>query len=312
MTAFLDVRALWGGGEVSGKVQIKTATSAADYTDLSLGALLNFIDGRDVLIGTHGFNVNRTDGINCLSKWEALLSLPASGVFVGVLWPGDSESVHALSYPSEPQHAVAAGAMIAAFVDANFGNAASLSFVSHSLGARVILEAMSKLQSPVRRAILMAGAIGDDCLNTEYSDVAAKVGSVSVMASKEDDVLRWAFPIGDLAAGIIDGDHPWFESALGRFGPRTRPEHFQSPCQIPDEWNYGHGDYLRVVPPAPQKLPPDPAIPAVGPPPLGGEPGWQEAWSASVVSGRFVLPDQTTGSGTLLNVASRRGLRKGV
>lgn len=287
MTTFLDVRGLWGGGEVSEKVQIKTATSASDYADLTLGGLLDYIHGRDVLIGAHGFNVNRTDGINCLSKWEKLLSLSGSGVFLGLLWPGDSESVHALSYPTEPNHAMAAGAMVAAFVDANFGNAASISFVSHSLGARVVLEAMSKLHLPVRRAIIMAGAIGDDCLTMEFADVAAKVGAVSALASKEDDVLRWAFPLGDFAAGILGRDHPWWESALGRFGPRIRPEHFQGPCQIPDEWSYGHGDYLKVEPPAPAVLPPDTMVPASGPPPLGGAGGWQEAWSASVVSGRF-------------------------
>jgi hypothetical protein len=287
MTTFLDVRGSWGGGEVSDKVQIKTATSEADYADLSLGGLLNFIHGRDLLIGTHGFNVNRTDGINCLSKWERLLDLGTAGVFVGLLWPGDSESVHALSYPTEPKHAMAAGTMIAAFVDANFGNAASISFVSHSLGARVILQAMSKVQLPIRRAILMAGAISDDCLTAEFADVPEKVEAVSVLVSKKDEVLEWAFPIGNFAAEIIGRDHPWWQSALGRTGPRTRPDHFQSPYQIPDEWNYGHGDYLRVDPPAPAVLAPGIMIPPSGPKPLGGADGWQEAWSASVVSGRF-------------------------
>ncbi len=287
MTTFLDVRALWGGGDVSDSVQIKTGTSAANYTDMSAGLMLDFIHGRDVLIGTHGFNVNRTDGIDCLSKWEGLLTLPASGVFLGLLWPGDSESVHALSYPVEPRHATAAGAMIAAFVDKNFGEAASISFVSHSLGSRVILTAISKLNLPVRRAILMAGAIGDDCLTAEFADVPGKVGAVSVMSSKQDDVLRWAFPLGDLAAAIFDHDHPWWESALGRFGPKQRPDHYLSPCQIPDTWNYGHGNYLQVDPPAQAVIPPATMIPNSGLPPLRGANGWQEAWSASVVSGRF-------------------------
>jgi pimeloyl-ACP methyl ester carboxylesterase len=287
MTTFLDVRALWGGGDVSDSVQIKAGTSNADYTDVSLNGLLDFIHGRDVLIGTHGFNVNRADGIYCLSRWERLLTLPASGVFLGLLWPGDSESLHALSYPVEPKNAEAAGTMIAAFVDKNFGNAASISFVSHSLGSRVILTAISKLNLPVRRAILMAGAIGDDCLTAEFADVPGKVGAVSVMASKEDEVLRWAFPLGDLAAEIFDHDHPWWESALGRFGPKQRPDHYQSPCQIPDGWNYGHGSYLLVDPPAQTVLPATTMIPNSGPPPLGGANGWQEAWSASVVSGRF-------------------------
>jgi pimeloyl-ACP methyl ester carboxylesterase len=287
MTTFLDVRALSGGGDVSENVQVRTGTSLADYTDLGLGDLLGLIHGKDVLIGTHGFNVNRSDGIVDLSSWERLLSLPDSGMFVGLLWPGDSESLHALSYPAEPEHAMAAGAMVAAFVDSNFCNAASVSFVSHSLGARVILEAMSKLKLPVRRAILMAGAIGDDCLTSEFADVPPKVAAITALASKEDGVLRWAFPLGDLAAEIIDHKHPWWESALGRFGPSGRPQHYQSPGQIPPEWDYGHGDYLRVDPPAPQVLPATTVVPLSGQKPLNGADGWQEAWSASVVSGRF-------------------------
>lgn len=288
MTAFLDVRALSGGGEVSQKVQIKTGTTLENYTDLNLSDLLSFIHGQDVLIGTHGFNVNRQQGIECLSYWESLLvPNPFPGAFVGLLWPGDSESLHALSYPVEPKNATAAGNMIATFVDNNFGNASSISFVSHSLGARVVLQAISQMHLPVRRAILMAGAIGDHCLTGEFAAVQNKVEVISVLASKKDEVLRWAFPVGDLAAEIIDHDHPWWESALGRFGPSPRPEHFRNPCEIPKGWDYGHGDYLQTQPPAPATIPPPTDVPEDGLPPLGGVDGWQEAWSASFVSTRF-------------------------
>jgi pimeloyl-ACP methyl ester carboxylesterase len=294
MTNFLDVRALWGGGDLSNGVQIKVWTGGnnyadhTQYVDLPLADLLSFVHGKDVLIGTHGFNVNRQDGIECLSYWESLLTLaPLPGAFVGLLWPGDSESFHALSYPVEPKNATAAGNMIASFVDKNFGNAASISLVSHSLGARVVLQTISQMKRQVRRTILMAGAVGDTCLTGEFSAVPAKVETISVLASKEDEVLRWAFPIGDFAAEIIDHDHPWWESALGRFGPSTPPMHYQPPCEIPEGWDYGHGNYLQTQPPAPTTIPPDTNVPESGPEPLDGAPGWQEAWSASFVSTRF-------------------------
>jgi pimeloyl-ACP methyl ester carboxylesterase len=288
MTNFLDVRALSGGGGVSDQVQIKTGNSLGNYTDLGLPALQSFIHGKNVLIGTHGFNVNRADGIEHLSYWESLLELPDASVFLGLLWPGDSESFYALSYPVEPKNAMAAGGMIADFVNKYFANAASVSFVSHSLGARVILEAISGINRQVRRAILMAGAIGDDCLTAEFAAVPGKVDMISVLASKEDDVLRWAFPIGDFAAEILDHTHPWWESALGRFGPTPIPDHFQPPDQIPDGWNYGHGDYLQDDPQAAAgPIPPNTDVPEGGDPPQGGADGWQEAFSASFVSTRF-------------------------
>lgn len=301
ITRFLDLRALWGGGEVSDKVQLKQWNGVAHigdpnyadhslYVDLALQDLLNYVCGKHVLIATHGFNNNRQDGIQALSEWRKLLSLPEPAAFLGLVWPGDSESWHALCYPAEPAHAMDSGSKAATFVDANLRNAASVSFASHSLGARVILEAMTQMQLPVRRAMIMAGAVDDHCLTQEFSAVQQKVQAISVLASKEDEVLRWAFPIGDFVAEIIDHDHPWWESALGRFGPVTPPQHYQPPCEIPKQWNYGHGDYLRTDPSAPGTIAPPPS-PAMPPPtvplPLGGVPGWQEAWSASVVSSWF-------------------------
>jgi len=106
MTTFLDVRALWGGGDISDSVQIKIWTGGNNYADrtkyidLSSADLQSFVHGRDVLIATHGFNVNRQQGIEDLSCWESLLvPKPFPGAFVGLLWPGDSESLHALSIP---------------------------------------------------------------------------------------------------------------------------------------------------------------------------------------------------------------------
>ena len=287
MTNFLDVRALSGGGGLSNAVQLKTGTSLSDYQDLSPAVFASFIYGQNVLIGTHGFNVNRGDGIEHLSYWESLLTLPDASVFLGLLWPGDSESLYALSYPSEPKNATSAGNMVADFVNQNFGNAASISFVSHSLGARVILQAISGVNRQVRRAILMAGAIGDNCLTAEFAMVPTKVDEISVLASKEDDVLRWAFPIGDFAAEILDHTHPWWESALGRFGPTPIPANFQPPDQIPNSWNYGHGNYLQDKPPAPGPIQPPADVPESGDPPLTGVAGWQEAFSAAFVSTRF-------------------------
>jgi pimeloyl-ACP methyl ester carboxylesterase len=254
---------------------------------LSLGDLQSFIHGKDVLVGTHGFNVNQSAGIECLALWEGLLHLPATAVFVGLLWPGDSDSLYALSYPEEPKNAMDAGAMAGRFIDANFLNATSVSFASHSLGTRVVLQAIATMNRRVRRAILMAGAVGDDCLTSEFASVPDKVDAISILASQQDDILRWAFPIGDFAGELVNRDHPWWESALGRFGPKVPPPDYVPPCQIPSAWNYGHLDYLRTDPAAPASIAPPTAVPATGLLPLGGVPGWQQAWSASFVSSRF-------------------------
>jgi hypothetical protein len=139
---------------------------------------------------------------------------------------------------------------------------------------------------PVRRAILMAGAIDDDCLSTEFKAAAAKIGKISVLASRQDKVLSAAFPLGNFVAGVIAEGHPWWHAALGQRGPSMPyPSNFQSPFMIPDNWGFEHGDYLQIDPPAPSIV-----VPTDVPPNGYPEPGtkyWQAAWTAALSSTRF-------------------------
>ena len=287
MTQFLDLRLQKVGGGLASAVSVNQGTKIDDYTGLNLKDLLSAIQGRHVLITAHGFNVNRADGIACLSNWESLLQLPEPSAFLGLLWPGDSVWAHGLDYPDEPKIADEAGVLLASFIDANFQQAASISFASHSLGARVVLETIANLSLPVRRLTLMASAIDDDCLTTEFEAAAAKIGSISVLASKKDSVLSECFPLGNFFAGILAAGHPWWCAALGHCGPTTPwPANFQPPYELPDDWKYVHGNYLQIDKSEPALL----TLPVDVPPqstPAPATSGWQEAFSSAFASTRF-------------------------
>src|SRR5580698_445994 len=291
MTQFLDCRLQPVGGELATAVAVCQGTSIDDYTGLALSDLLSAIAGRHVLIATHGFNVNREAGIDCLSNWDGLLQLGDGAAFVGLLWPGDSIWAHGLDYPGEPKVADDAGPLVAAFVDKYFVGAASISFASHSLGARVVLSAVNAMSLPVRRVMLMAGALDDDCLTNEFEAAAAKVDRISLLSSAKDEVLSLAFPMGNLFSGIIAAGHPWWHAAIGHAGATTPwPENLQSLYMIPDCWNYQHAHYLKVD--LPTVVPPKMPIPTEVPPqgadfPANGVDGWSEAFSAAFVSTRF-------------------------
>ena len=287
MTRFLDLRLAPVGGELAHSVAVSEGTNIDNYTGLALSTFLDEIRGQDLLIATHGFNVNRADGIACLSNWESLLQPASFPGFVGLLWPGDSIWAHGLDYPDEPKVADDAGSLLAGFIDANFQGAASISFASHSLGARVVLSTISHLSLPVRRLLLMAPAIDDNCLTTEFQSAAAKIGTISVLASKKDSVLSIDFPLGNFFAGILDQGHPWWRAALGHCGPATPwASNFLAPFEIPDNWNFEHGNYLQIdsSKPDPMKLPVN--VPPQGSPPPPGN-GWQEAFSSAFASTRF-------------------------
>lgn len=287
MTRFLDVRVNPGGPPLSATVATNQ-WDGANYQGLPLSSLQYDLRGRDVLIATHGFNVDRQSGIGSLSCWDRCLSLGANGIFVGLLWPGDSVWLKALAYPAEPRVANEAGQLIGPWIDQNLSGAASISFASHSLGARVVLEAIANMRRRVRRCVLMAGAIDDDCLNGEFQTAAANIDQIAVLASDQDAVLQDAFPLGNIVGGIIAAGHPWFRGALGRSGPsQPWPNNFRAPFQVPDNWHYGHGNYLEVDPAPPLIAPPEDVPPQGAPTPAGSLQGWPEAFSASFASTRF-------------------------
>jgi pimeloyl-ACP methyl ester carboxylesterase len=298
MTQFLDCR-LWPvGGELAKTFAVyQTPPPAQDPGD-ALQALKKYIQGQHVLIATHGFNVNRADGIGDLSNWETLLRPPPSSAFVGLLWPGDSVWLHGLDYPEEASVADDAGLLLAKFLDANFQGAASVSLASHSLGARVMLSAIKNTNTRISRLVLMAGAIDDDCLNDEFQAAAAKVGAISVLASTKDTVLADLFPLGNFFAGLLDQGHPWHHAALGRSGPVSpTPVNFRAPFQLPDDWEFLHSSYLQISnpPPAPIQfsLPAD--VPRSDTPipanelDANGEPilGWSAEFSSAFTSTRL-------------------------
>lgn len=290
MTLFVNLRASANGGIVADE-----ASAWEIEGDGADGALLvspqdfaETVAGRHVLFATHGFNVDKQDGIKTLSMWSVRCKLPDAYLFVGVLWPGDSRFLPIVDYVYEGVEAISSGKLLANYLNQNATRAQSISFVSHSLGARMVLETVSRLTANPRRVMLMAAAIENDCLSNEYANAADKASEIFVLASKADFVLEWAFPGGNLVGEIIMHGHPYDRTALGRSGP-ARPLPFDINVvswQIPNDWNYGHLDYLPkdiLGPPFPTPISepgPTSSVPGPQPPPEG----WKAAWSAGAVS----------------------------
>lgn len=200
------------------------------------------IAGREVVFVTHGFNVSFQDGVRALVRLERALALPQSFVFIGVLWPGDFW-VPVVNYPSEAEDAVRCGAALAAFANEYLSDATEFSFVSHSLGGRLILEAVKRLSRRAREVCLLAAAVDDDCLSTrQYEAARANAQRISVLASRGDRVLASAYPLGDFFSDLFYDDDSPRRKALGYHGPHPRPPSVVH-AQIPGS-EYGHGSYL--------------------------------------------------------------------
>ena len=202
------------------------------------------VAGRNLLFGVHGFNVNYANGARSLAQLEPRLGLGAADLFIGVLWPGDAW-IPVINYPFEPADAMHCGRLLAAFCERWLAGAQSFSFLSHSLGALLVLEAVRNLSRPARTVCLAAAAVDRDSLSAAYAAATANAGAISLLASHEDMVLKLAFRLGDPISELLRDQSIDLQAALGYAGPAAPvPATVRTPWQIADADNYGHGNYL--------------------------------------------------------------------
>jgi esterase/lipase superfamily enzyme len=120
--------------------------------EVQLAELAQKAQGRHVFFITHGFNVSYAEGARSLARFAKRLALPDGVLVVGVLWPGDFY-IPVVNYPAASVPAMEAGAALGDMCNKAFGGALSLSFFSHSLGARVVLEAVKALSGRKARML---------------------------------------------------------------------------------------------------------------------------------------------------------------
>jgi esterase/lipase superfamily enzyme len=202
------------------------------------------VQGKHLLFGTHGFATGFAAGAQFMAALQSMLSLPSSAGFVGVLWPGDSWLPY-VNYSWEADDAVMCGRKLAALCNGRFRSAASFSFVSHSLGGRLVLEAAANLDRKARMVCLMAAAVDNNALTSQYRAALANSEHVYVLSSIKDRVLRLAYPVGDALSDLFlgDSDSP-FRSALGLNGPRPGAGATVDDNRIAPQPPCDHGDYL--------------------------------------------------------------------
>lgn len=248
MTYFLDFRTSPVGGAVNQFPQFYDVDGTGqNWTLVPPAQVPGRVSGKSVLFGVHGFNVSQSHGLASLGTLGQYLNLTSAALFIGVLWPGDAV-IPIVDYPFEGGVAIQCGKLLANFCNNSCAPALSLSFASHSLGARLVLQAVAGLTRKAQAMCLTAAAINRDCLETEYADAAQNCQRISLLASREDYVLKVAFTVGDPFADILHDDHTPFQPALGSEGPPTpAPPQVLPPWQISDKGatgDYGHSDYM--------------------------------------------------------------------
>jgi hypothetical protein len=253
------------------------------------------LQNKHVCFLVHGFNVDRDGGYTGLGALAQemtgdgiLPGLVAPGVaadlktagvdvIVPVLWSGDWYLP--INYPFLLPDIRATADHFADFIWSSATQMAEVSFVTHSMGARVVMETVqravanagSKTIPAFDTALFTAGAIPDDCL--DLPDFAAAVGAfrqIGVVSSMSDTVLSGDFPSGNAVEQALWANDHGSDRALGRYGPALKPG---SPARAKTTWYpvprttfQRHNEYL-----------PSPLDPNV-------RPGYPNGWDAKRVA----------------------------
>jgi hypothetical protein len=250
MLFFVDLRDKNTGGAVlpARLVYPAGADTAATLDMLSIQSHIVFV--------LHGFNVDRIGGQIQLKAFTDGLKIPGNPAFVAVTWPGDSFAGPA-SYPFEGNDADDSAHELAKFIDWAIPAGTKFSFISHSLGARVVMETIKRLSHDyiIDQVCVMAAAIDDFGVSEPhvYRAEVERAARVAVLASERDNVLRWAYPLGDFLQSFIFFWKDVSGSALGYHGPRRAgdkaiPANVEH-VQIPTLHGVDHPDYLFLKDP---------------------------------------------------------------
>ncbi len=224
---------------------------------LTRGRLDELRRARHVVFLVHGFNLNRAEGRAAMGNLARKLPRMRDAALVSVLWAGDHWS-GAISYSFEGRDADDTGFYLYRFISDYLHRSTRISFATHSLGARVALEAIGRLGRLgyfADQVCMMAAAVDDYSLAIPdgYKAAVDRCGRVAVLASRRDNVLKFAYPAGDLLQSFVFWRDEDFGSALGYHGPRSRRQYrvarHVTHTQISDARDAGHSDYIPNSPP---------------------------------------------------------------
>lgn len=211
--------------------------SATELPDVE--AVKQRLKDKAILILVHGYNNEFEDIVRAYSIIESRVKLRLSDWYdevVGFTWPGGSNP---LDWYEPKRRAGVIAPRLATFIRDIQGTAFIIDVMSHSLGGRVALSAMTAIpQDSVRANFLTASAVDNEVLEPgQKYHVSVKLGAREsvVFHSRKDLVLRTAYRVAE------------WDNPLGLHGPenpgeimRSLPEVYVANCKnVIDE----HGDY---------------------------------------------------------------------
>ncbi|PID27149.1 MAG: hypothetical protein CR982_06770 [Candidatus Cloacimonadota bacterium] len=175
--------------------------------EISMEELKVAISGKSVLILVHGYNKEAKGVYEAYKEIEGRTNYD---IVVGFLWTGED---HAIEWYKAKRKANKSARFLKYILKKLWKANNNIDLMSHSLGARVTLNALKQSNSRIiNNYFCTAGAVDNESLEQggEFYDSRFKYNNIIIMHSKKDDVLKLSYTIAEL------------DIALGLHGPENK------------------------------------------------------------------------------------------
>jgi esterase/lipase superfamily enzyme len=236
-----DRGSFWDADKISDHTEFVTDSNSENPLDGE------HIKGKNVLLLVHGYN---NDAKHALSKYllihnhvSAFMDMEQSRFYdlvIGYLWPGYDDR---WEYYEAEHNAEKLSQTMRSHLESLSTSAAKVDILAHSMGNRLILEALNYPSSNTRKVVqnyyALAAAVGDESLEKKqtYYPSTENCEKIFVFFSKRDELLKWGYTLAEL------------ETALGYDGAKD-PNKLPQNVQLLDCTTLvgGHNEYFTVLP----------------------------------------------------------------
>jgi hypothetical protein len=246
----------WGAGLLPVSPLFREGADPSDSADAH-SKLIFFIHGYNNTISA-AEHTWRTETWNKLIERGITKETQRSIVFF--FWPGDISKyaiISAPSYPSQIAIAEQAADELAEYLSklrSPTGERVKIQFIAHSLGCRLVLEALFRVQNrrlvniEITDVLLMAAAVPVGlCMPFGDARFGRQVATTReiVLYSKNDLILKWVFRPGEWLADDLP---PHGSVAVGRTGrPLDRWSKYSEECELGHSDYWTHSESLRRI-----------------------------------------------------------------
>ncbi|HEY2810251.1 MAG TPA: alpha/beta hydrolase [Rhabdochlamydiaceae bacterium] len=165
------------------------------------------IKNKNVLLLVHGYNNNPEEALSTyhlvnlyVSAFKAKAQSKFYDLVIGYLWPGDDSP---LKYYDAKRHVSKLAKTMRSHLEILSASAARLDVLAHSMGNRLVLEALNYAPSGNKKIVhnfySLAAAVNDESIekNEKYYPSTQNCERIFVFYSRNDGVLKWDYSLAE-------------------------------------------------------------------------------------------------------------------